>query len=59
MFCVFVRIASPKRMIHRKNVQKYPLLMLRWVQIKFLYTSKFDLTAKSLVTNSVVITRVL
>ena len=27
--------------------------------IKFLYNSKFDLTAKSLVTNTVVITRVL
>ena len=33
--------------------------MFWWVHIKFLYNSKFDLTAKSLITNSVVITRVL
>ena len=31
----------------------------RRVQIKFLYNSKFDITAKPLVTNSIVITRVL
>ena len=31
----------------------------RWVHIKLFYNSKFDFTAKSLVTNSVVITRVL
>ena len=31
----------------------------RWVHTKFLYFSKFDLTAKSLVTNSVGLTRVL
>ena len=48
-----------KRMIHKKTVQKDPLLMLKMGPIKFLYNSKFDTTAKSLVTNSVVITRVL
>ena len=39
----------------KKTVQKYPLLM----PIKFLYNSKFDFTANSLVTNTVVIVRVL
>ena len=43
----------------KKNVQKYPLFMLRRVPIKFLYNSKFDFTAKPLVTNTVFITRVL
>ena len=45
-----------KRMIHEKNVQKYLLLLLKTGQHQLLYNSKFDLTAKSLVTNSVLIT---
>ena len=49
-----------KRMIHKKKLFK----MIRYscfrrVNIKCLYNSKLDLTAKSLVTNSVVITRVI
>ena len=46
-------------MIHENTVQKCLYSCFRRVHIKFLYNSKFDLTAKSLVTNSVVITRVL
>ena len=42
-----------------KNVQKYPFSCFRQVHIKILHNSKIDLTAKSLVTNSVVKTRVL
>ena len=42
-------------MIDKGTVQKYPLFM----HINFLYNSKFDFTAKSLVTNTVVITMVL
>ena len=41
-----------KRMIYKRTIKKYPLL-------KFLYNSKFDFTAKSLVTNTVIVTRVL
>ena len=48
-----------KRMIHKKLFKSIRYLRFRRVHIKFLYNSKFDLTAKSLVTNSVVITRVL
>ena len=44
-------------MIHKKTVQKYPIYVLLTVHIKFLYNSKLDLTAKSLVSNTVVITR--
>ena len=46
-----------KRIIYKKkSVQKYQLLMLYMGLIKFLYNSEFDFTAKSLVTNTVVIT---
>ena len=43
----------------KKSVQKYLLLILNMGPRKFLYNSTFDFTAKSLVTNTVVITRVL
>ena len=46
---------NTNHLIYKRTVQKYPLLVL----IKFLYDSEFDFTAKSLVTNIVVITRVL
>ena len=63
---IFIRIASQiasrgdsnkytKCMIHKKTVQ---FSCFRRVHIKFLYNSKFDLTAKSLVTNSVVVTKI-
>ena len=48
-----------KRIIHKKNFKSIHYSCFIWVHVKFLYNSKFDLTAKSLVTNSVVITRVL
>ena len=47
-----------KRMIHKKMFKSIQYSCFRRVHIKVLYNSKFDLTAKSLVTNSVVITRV-
>ena len=68
--CVFGRITlaeSPwrgnsnkyiKRMIHKKMFKSICYSCFRRVHIKFLYNSKFDLTVKFLVTNSVVITRV-
>ena len=47
-------------MIHKiKLFKSIHCVCFRRVHIKFLHNSKFDLTAKSLVTNSVVITRVL
>ena len=48
-----------KRMIHKKLFKSIRYSCFRQVHIKVLYSSKFDLTAKSLVTNTVVITRVL
>ena len=57
-FCVFVRIASLKKK-KKKLFKSIRYSCFRQVHIKFLNNSKFDLTAKSLVTNSVVITRVL
>ena len=49
-----------KRMIYKKKtVQKYCYLCFGRVHFKFLYNSKFDYTAKSLATNTVVITRFL
>ena len=48
-----------KCMIHEKLFKSIRYSRLRRVHIKVLYNSKFDLTAKYLVTNSVVITRVL
>ena len=48
-----------KRMNHKKMFKSIRYSCFRRVHIKFLYNSRFDLTAKSLVTNSVVITRVL
>ena len=49
-----------KRMIHKKKLFKsIRYSCFRRVHIKFLYNSKFDLTAKSLLINTVVITRVL
>ena len=48
-----------KRMIHKKMFKSIGYSCFRRVHIKFLYNSKFDLTAKFLVTNSVVIMRVL
>ena len=47
-----------KRMIH-KRVQSIRYSCFGPVHVKLLYNNKFDLTAKFLVTNSVVITRVL
>ena len=47
-------------MIHKKTLFKsIRYSCFRWVHFKFLHNSIFDLTAKSLVTNSVVIMRVL
>ena len=66
--CIFVRIASArrgdsnkytKRMIHKKLLKSIRYSCFRRVHIKFLCNSKFNLTAKSLVINSVVITTVL
>ena len=48
-----------KRMIHKETVQSIRYSCLRRVNIKFLYNSKFDLTIQCLITNCVVITRVL
>ena len=48
-----------KRMSHKKLFKSIRYSCFRRVHLKILYNSKFDLTAKSLVTNSVVITRVL
>ena len=48
-----------QRMIHKKLFKSIRYSCFRRVHIKFLYSSKFDLTAKSLVTNSVIIMRVL
>ena len=47
-----------KRMSHKKLFKTIRYSCLGRVYLKFLYNSKFDLTAKSLVTNSVVITRI-
>ena len=65
-FCVFVRIASARRfyeytkhIIHKKLFKSIRYSCFKEVHIKFLYNSKFDFTAKSLVTNSVGIMRVL
>ena len=65
-FWIFVRTALTRRFsqIHKtydllKNVQKYSLFMLWKVPFKFFYNSKFDFTEKSLVTSTVIITRVL
>ena len=46
-------------MIHKNLFKSIRYSCFRQVHIKFLYNGKFDLTAKSLVKNSVVITRVL
>ena len=48
-----------KRMIHKKLFKSISYSCFRRVHVNFFYNSKFDLTAKSLVTNSVVISRVL
>ena len=65
---ILVRIASPRRFLQTNKQNESFIKELskniryscfRRVHIKFLYNSKFDLTAKSLVTNTVVITRVL
>ena len=48
-----------KRMIYKRTVQNVHYSCFRLVHIKFHYNSKFDFTAKSLVTNTVVKTRVL
>ena len=45
--------------ITEKKVQKYPLFVLQTGHIKILHISKFNFTAKSLVTNTVVTARVL
>ena len=51
---------TKKLMIYKKKlVKSICYSCFRQVHLKFLYNSKFDLTAKSLVTNSVVRTRVL
>ena len=47
-----------KRMIYKKNFKIIRYSCFRRVHIKFLYNSKFDFTAKSLVTKTVIITRV-
>ena len=64
MFCVFITRRGDsnkytKRMIHKKLFKSIRYSCFRRVHIKVLYNSKFDLTAKSLVTNSVFIRRVL
>ena len=65
---IFVRMASPrsfnkytKRMICEKKTlfKSTRYSCFRRIPIKFLYNSEFDFTAKPLVTNIVVITRVL
>ena len=49
-----------KRMICKlETVEKKPFSCFTRVHIKFLYNSKFDFTAKTLVTNAAVNTRVL
>ena len=48
-----------KSMICKKLFKRIRYSCVRGVNIKFLYNSKFDFTAKSLVTNAVVIMRVL
>ena len=48
-----------KRMIHKKMFENIRYSCFRWVHIKFLYNNNFDLTINSLVTNRMVITRVL
>ena len=48
-----------KRMIYKRTVKNTGYSYFRQVHIKFLYNSKFDFTAKSLETNTVVITRFL
>ena len=48
-----------KCMIHKRLFKCVRYSCFRWVHIKFLYNSKFDLTAKSLVTNTGAIMRVL
>ena len=52
-------IKYTKRMIHKNLFKSIRYSCFRRVHIKFLFNSKFDFTAKLLVTNSVVITRVL
>ena len=47
-----------KRIIYKELFKNIRYSCFRWVHIKFLYNSKFDFTAKSLVVNIVVITRV-
>ena len=47
------------RIIHKKLFKSIRYSCFRRVHIEFLYNSQFDLTAKSLVTNTVVITRIL
>ena len=48
-----------KRIIHKKLLKSIRYSCVRRVHSRFLYHSIFDLTEKSLVTNTVVITRVL
>ena len=65
-FCEFVRLPQQgdsnnytKPMIHKKMFNGIRYSCFRQVHVKFFfYNSKFDVTAKSMVTNSVVITRV-
>ena len=42
-----------KRMIHEKLVKSIRYSCFRRVHIRFIYSSKFDLAAKSFVTNSI------
>ena len=65
-FWIFVRIAKAilsnkytKCMIYKKTVKNIHYSCFRRVHIKFLYNIKFDFTAKSLLINTVAITRVL
>ena len=65
-FWTFVTIASPRRFLHytkrmicKQLLKKIRYSCFRWIHVEFLYHSKFDFTAKSLVTNAVVISRVL
>ena len=66
-FWIFVRIASPRQFLTntqnvrfiKKMFKSIRYTCFRWVHIKFLYNSKFYFIAKCLVTNTVVITRVL
>ena len=48
-----------KPMFHKKLLKKVSVFVLKTGPYQVLYNSKFDLTAKSLVTKTVVITRVL